>query len=214
MKRNGLRGTPRWVAVHESGHAVASWAMQRALGRRNCQFERVLVRSMEEAEAGAYINGLGCRIDCLGMLEEPARYEPVGRYVLGTKCPTIPAAEYGRMIAGWRRAMEADVITLLAGTLAEARCRRMSRNRILLAGGSGDYTLALRKARDFARNDRELNVLMTMLWGRSAAVLRPPPRWAAVEALADALLERRVIEGPDACAIIEHAIQGWRPGRR
>ncbi|WP_448192454.1 hypothetical protein [Azospirillum sp. sgz301742] len=212
MDRHGLKGTPRWVAVHESGHAVASWAMQRALGLRGCHFERVVVRSMEEAEAGAYVTGLGCRIDCLGMVEEPARYLPQGRYLPGTTSDAASPAEYGRMLAGWRRDMEADVVELLAGTLAEARCRRISRNRIMMAGGSGDYALALRKARDFARNDRELNVLMTALWARAAAVLRPPPRWAAVEALADALLERRVIEGADACAIIEHAVQTCRPG--
>ena len=212
MDRHGLKGTPRWVAVHESGHAVASWTMQRELGLRGCHFERIVVRTMEEAEAGAYVTGLGCRIDCLGMLEEPARYQPQGRYLPGTTSDAAPPAEYQRMVAGWRRDMEADVIELLAGTLAEARCRRISRNRIMMAGGSGDYAIALRKARDFARNDHELNVQMTALWIRAAAVLRPPPRWAAVEALADALLERHVIEGAEACAIIERTVQAGRPG--
>lgn len=37
--------------------------MQHELGLRGCHFQRVVVRSMEEAEAGAYVTGLDCRID-------------------------------------------------------------------------------------------------------------------------------------------------------
>jgi len=208
LHRRHFEGIRRWVACHEAGHAVASWVMQRELGLDGCHFERIVVRTVSEAEAGAYITGMGCRIDCLGMVEEPARYQAVGRYVPDGMNGGVSRAEHDRIVGAWRRNMEADVIELLAGTLAEARCRRISRSRVLLSGGSGDYAAALRKAHDFARTEHDLSVMMAALWKRSAAVLRPPSRWAAVEALANALLERHVLEADEACAIIERAVRG------
>jgi len=213
VKRSGTprRGpVPRWVAVHEAGHAVAGWAMQRALGLEGYRFQRILVRSAEEVAAGAHVTGLGCRVNCLGMVEETARYQPVGHYVPDGMQSAASRAERGRMIAAWRNNMEADVIELLAGTLAEARCRRIARTEVLRSGGRGDYALALRKAHDFARDEHELGRLMNGLWRRAATLLRDPAHWAAVGALADALLERHTLDGAEACTLIEQAVAAWR----
>lgn len=199
-------GVRRWVAYHEAGHAVANWVIQRDQGLGGCRFARIVVRSPAEVKAGAYVTGLGCRMDCVGMVDELARYQAVGRYVPDGMHGGIPRAEHDRIVAAWRRNMEADVVELLAGTLAEARFRRMSRARVLLSGGSGDYALALCKARDFVRTEHELAEVMEALWKKAAAILRPPGRWAAVQALAAALLERHALDAAEACAIIERAV--------
>jgi hypothetical protein len=187
----------RVTAHHEAGHAVASVVMNRDLYRRHdwvCgNFDRVVVHRPEDVlDHGRF-----------GVVEGRPRY------------PLIPAGERtvsGEMRAIRRAEMAADVIESLAGPFAEARYSCKSIDEIVQFGaGKDDYAEAHAKAAHYAPEDgRHLGRLWPRLWKRSAALVRRPDVWRAVQTLAGELLQRWEIEGDEAVRIIDRAA-GWQP---
>ena len=207
----------RATAHHEAGHAVASWAMQREHGWHWCQFHRVFIVRPEEF-ASQYVNSrdpMGC---FLGMIDGPHRFYPPGLYV-----PTMPffdidpdtgasvpanSSQRAEIVGLWRRNMEADVVEILAGLLAEARYSRRSLLDVVRNGGATDHDAARRWARAFALTATEMPNLMCPLWERADVLMRRRDVRAAVNALAEELLRLWTIEGDQAVKIINSAA-GW-----
>ncbi len=181
-------------ALHEAGHAVASWQVQRLLGRDWCHFERVFIRTSEEVAAGPYVDQRGRPIQCVGLLEGPSRYNP-GIFNPLSAPPDI------RLLH--RQNMEAEVITSLAGPIAEARIRKCSLAVTYLVG-EADYDVAKRCVADF-ESDADVSEAIEKLQERATTTVRQ--RWRSVLALADKLLTHRSLTGPEAVAVIEAAVE-------
>jgi hypothetical protein len=183
----------RPTAVHEAGHAVASWHVQKALGRDWCQFDRVFIRTAAESVT-PYIDRRGREISCLGMMEGPDRYTP----------GIIPINLIPEEIRDlWRVNMEADVITNLAGPIAEARYRRQSIAGMYLGGGRSDFIKSRTSVQDFAP-EQMASAMFAELQRRASKIVSM--RWNSILALADELLVRRSLTGVEAIAVIEDTI--------
>lgn len=188
------RNAQRYTAVHEAGHAVASWHVQQLLRRHWCQFDRVFIRTSDEVAASPYVDPRGRAVQCDGMLEGPSYYTP------GVFNPLSGPPD---LLSLHRQNMEAEVMTSLAGPIAEARFLKCSLVEVYLVGGGEDYDMVKRCLADF---EREVNVSEAFgkLEQRSRTIVRH--RWSAVLALADELLVRRSLTGPEAVAVIEAAV--------
>jgi hypothetical protein len=97
----------------------------------------------------------------------------------------------------WQRIAK-EIIVDLAGEAAEAlHCGRHN-----WQGAKPDYAVASEYARYLCSSDAE--ILAFVRWARLyiSSLLEEPVHWAGVEALANALVERRGIPGKDAKEII------------
>jgi hypothetical protein len=225
MARLGIVGQAarqlRMTAFHEAGHAVASWAMQRELGQHRCQFVRVFIRRPEDTMS-PYMDYLGREVWGVGMVDGPSHYDPMGTHI-----PTFPLhrldpetdmvvpvddIEQKRWVGMRRRHMEAEVIALIAGPVAEARYTRQSQAWVMTFAGRHDYDMARMAAADFTSGE-DLKNLIDTLWDRAAALIRRRDVWRAIGALAEELLEHWEIDGDQAIKIINSAA-GWKPACR
>ena len=201
---------PRWIAIHEAGHAVAHWHVAKELFGPNgwCGFERVFVRTPEEAASGPYIDDRGRENYCSGMIEGPAFYNAIAALTgerglmldLGMP-PEANEAECARIRAQLPKSMEAEVISRLAGPIAEAKYRRISFVLATIFGGESDWKIASACAWDFCRTEDQHGQLLEKLRRRASSIIRQ--NWAAVNAVADTLLLRHSLTGEEATAIIK-----------
>jgi len=198
------------TAVHEAGHVVGYWAISRKilakLQRSRERFQRtglgriirrlpdlppkfkVVLRTPDEVEAGPYHRRDGSKIDCCGIvdmdeLDLDARLE---------------------LSAGER--VKFHVVGLLAGSVAETYAASLDTHH------SDDWLLAQ------ANQEREWagawEIVRRQYGGKHIGEDRMykladeardllDNHWAAIEALAVKLVERRVIKSEEAIAIIE-----------
>lgn len=202
---------PRYVAIHEAGHAVASWVLQRELGRDWCQFHRIVVRSPLEIAAGPFIDRRGREVDCSGLLEGSPRYQSVftlgGREIYAPEFYADAAAAHPGLLDDMRAAAEADAVEFIAGPAAEARYRRWSFLSCILFGGDNDWFQASATGRDWTRTAEEFAAFLDRAEKRARALVRDRRVWAAVNALADALMVRRIMEAEEACELIGAAYE-------
>src|SRR5262249_10863458 len=159
---------PRHVAIHEAGHSVARWALQRQLGRHWDHFHSVMIRSIEEMHAGPYRDDRGREVNCSGLLNALSRYIPMGAdnvRQLERKC-----------VDAMRVEMEIEVLQALAGPAAEARYRHFSATYVLMTGGSEDWAAAERIPRDFT-DKSELARTIDAFYERAKRLLDQPGPW-------------------------------------
>lgn len=102
-----------------------------------------------------------------------------------------------------RDLMSAQVITYLAGPIAEAKDGHRSRASVLAIGGGQDWEYANLCVRDFARDPDECRKMLDSLWKRTATLVQD--NWQVITALAEALMARRSLTGPEALAIMRAA---------
>jgi hypothetical protein len=196
----------RATAYHEAGHAVASWAMTRELGDSNLpNFFWVLIRRPDET-ASPYIDGNNQKHWCLGFVEGRRHYDPTE---IESSVVLLTHPERQTLIEMRQRKMEAEVISLFAGPMAEARFGAHSLSAVMNYWGAQDYETARRAAADFAFGN-DLWSLMDALWDRTVALMGRPDVWGAVEALAGELLQHWAIDRDRAVEIIDSAA-GWKP---
>jgi hypothetical protein len=202
-----MKEIPKYLAIHEAGHAVASHLMQKRLGRDWPQFERIVLRTREEIKAGPFIDLRGREHDHIqGIVEGGDRYIAIGRNGVIANCNVTPP----ELLAQLRKNMEADVIQLMSGPAAEARYRRWP--------GAGpdfyfavflrevtftDFEEAHRKIQDFCSTDDETGELFNALLEQSIRLVAR--NWPAITTLASELLQVRSMEADEAVRIIESA---------
>ena len=187
----------RPVAYHEAGHAVATWAMHRELGWQGHPFKRVLIRTPREILNGPFVDDQGTKWNARGLLEGGHKYFPTHHYFV----KGITKEIYDQL----RIYMEANVVQILAGPLAEARCRRKSPNAMLHGGGLFDAEYARFNIEDFTSNSTETEVLTRELVRRAIDLLSRPSVWRAIVVLAETLIEKHRVEVKEATSIIERA---------
>lgn len=207
------------TAVHEVGHVVGYWAIShKIVAKRQRYWERemrerpgtiiprrlpdlppkfqVVLRTTDEAEAGPYHRRSGSKIDCQGIVDME-EMEPFTRLELSAgehvkfhavSLLTGPIAEtYAASLDkhhsdDWLFA-QANFEREYAGAW-EIVCRQYGSKRI----GEGQMEKLTTEARDLVFN-----------------------HWAAIEALAVRLVEKRVIESDEAITIIEAAERKFQP---
>jgi hypothetical protein len=201
---------PKNLAIHEAAHAVALHLTQKQLGWSE-QWFRIVVRTQDEIAAGPFIDWRGQKLDVSGIVEASERYVALGTKVADmvfVQNDALPELNRENLIAGWRSAMEADVITSLAGPVADARYRyRWTLLGFLVAISRGwvhpDFETARRKISAFTGTDQEADKMFLELLERSWRLIGR--NWRRVIALAAVVRERRVVESDDAIPIIEGA---------
>ena len=208
---------PRYMAVHEAGHAIAHWYT-------GTLFLGVFLRTPQEVLAGPYIDRKGHECDCFGGVESPSRAEPKGRMLgkddwhideitLGDQNGDSKSSnELAKLKAIMRSEMEIGVITFLSGPIAQARFSHESIAAAYIGGGRSDIEEIRARINDFCRSEQEDSELWNRLEKRTCAMLREPRVWEAVLAVADKLRQRGRLEYEETLAIIERVTgQGERP---
>jgi hypothetical protein len=99
-----------------------------------------------------------------------------------------------------RLKMERVVVVLLAGMVAQRRYRPSS---VRSWHGSGDFSSAVNLMSYFAGNDRETAAYLKLLMIRAELTLERPGSWECVDALAAALLDRKILSAKEAVETIQ-----------
>lgn len=102
------------------------------------------------------------------------------------------------------RAVERDIIVLLAGAQAE----RLGVSRPSCPGGGLDFYEAMRRAGSICRTSEEMSACLRWLQLRTRALVESPTWRQPIETLAIRLLERRQLGAGETRAIISAAISG------
>ena len=201
LKLARLDRIPRYVAIHEAGHATVSWISQKRLGFDWAPFDRIIVRTPREILSGPYIDRREREVNCMGIVERSDRFNAYGMGPANN--PSLPDG----VASLWRANMEADVIDTLAGPIAEAKFLHVSVLSSFLVGGEEDLRIAKHKAREFVRSENELRSLMASLQKEAAVLVRRPSVWEAINALADVVLRERTVEADEAVTTIRGVLQ-------
>lgn len=111
-----------------------------------------------------------------------------------------------------RLRVEQSVVGLLGGAVAEAHllgrdCRLGDFKRY---GGAVDLARAYRLVCFQSAGDEEANAYLSWLFERTKSVIAFPQNWAAVKAIAQALLHQQELSGRAARRIYDAAVEEWR----
>jgi hypothetical protein len=202
----------KYVAVHEAGHAVAGHLTQLWLGRPYNQFHQIVVRTAAEIERGPLIDSRRRALDVLGWVESPDRYSSLGLHVEDLRI-NATSEECHALRNQWRKNMEADVIGLLSGPVAELRQHGYSRLGVAIAVRCGkvsfeDFAIARSKIKEFARTDAETENIFCALLARSMRLIGR--NWPAVDALANGLLKQPKMNADEAVSIMnQFMLRKW-----
>ena len=172
-----IHGRRPLTCHHEAGHAVARWW----LGHLS---DEAVVLTVAEVRAGVTIPGRRGR--------QQHAEGAVNGYDL------VEPSMQGRELA-FRT--EASFVEMLAGPCAEARYRRQSLSLCLFEGGARDLAEMARLRRDGFGDGQEGEQASARAVGIALSLVRSPMGWAAVQAIAAALLDRGRIDGGDVDAL-------------
>ena len=104
-----------------------------------------------------------------------------------------------------RDTMEKQIIICFAGALTEKRIK----GRGNWIGARHHHQVAAALSTYINSDNSTLEKHLAWLWARTESMQRQPHFWAAVEAVAAALLERKELSGDEAHAIAQAAIKAW-----
>jgi hypothetical protein len=197
----------RHTAIHEAGHCLARWYFGHLT-------ERVQVFSAAEVAAGAAVDlAPGLSIPCEGRTE-------------GADLAPHPS-ERARLLAAAGTAREAvarvemALIEGYAGVVAEAHHRRRALETCIEEGGEADMAQNGALLGEWFEADAR-DAASAQAWRRTGALVRSPSGWQAVTAIADALMERGSLRGPEIARLCRRAyglepdyeawIEHWPPG--
>lgn len=112
-----------------------------------------------------------------------------------------------------RERLEARIMSALAGD--EALRRYLGKDAPTgWLGADGDYRAAVDLAEHVSPEPKELGAFLEWLGIRAANLFYLPWHWAAVEAIAAALLEHKVLSGPRVRQIVQRAIHTFHEEER
>lgn len=174
------QGRRRFVCYHEAGHAVVRlWLGHGA--------ENAVVISRAAYLAGATIS------DRCGGLHRAERIifgyniSDPKTYKLNLATTVAPEA---RLLKRYSERIAMDFIMTFAGGVAEGRYRRRSLAGCLIAGGSGDMEHLRRISEAWFVHRAEATAAIVEAERIARAFVRAPKAWAAIGAVAQALLQR------------------------
>ncbi len=167
---------------------------------------RQTIKQVAYHEAGHAVAGYELHVPFryLTIIPDEARGS-AGHILYGSLRSDFDMARYEMTELQLRRVIEPRIICALAGEAAQSAHTR----RRHLSTATDDY----RSAVDFALlvtggNPDEAGAYCTWLYHRAVGIVRNPFVWAAIEALAAALLARERLGSREARRIIKDAMQG------
>jgi hypothetical protein len=180
----------RHTAIHEAGHCLARWYFGHLT-------ERAQVFSVAEVAAGAAIAlAHGDSIPCEGRTEgaDLAPHPSERERLLGTAGTAREAVAR----------VEMALIEGYAGVVAEAHHRRRALETCIEEGGEADMAQNGALLREWFRAEAQ-DEAAAQAWRRAGALVRSPPGWRAVTAVAGALMERGTLRGPEIARLCRRA---------
>lgn len=205
--RRGIRPGRRPLACyHEAGHCLTRWYFGH-------YFDRALVLTVEEVVRGVTpqnrngvpIEGAEGYVDSygLGPLLDQQMLDGMGGE---------PEA-VAHLRRATRVAVELDLINCQAGIVAEARYRKCSVVVASLQGGEWDRTRARDLLDEWFLDPAKRREAALLSERRAAALVRSEPGWAAITALAEALLDRGEVTWEEADPLCAAAYGNKQPCR-
>jgi hypothetical protein len=177
------------AAYHEAGHCVVRLFFGHS-------FEHVIARSVAECRAGPLTDGRGRERGAEGLV--------VGYDICSPSMTPEIARRLGGTLARENAvAAEVALIEALAGIVAEARHRKVPRDRVILEGGREDWQGAKAIAARWFASDPKW--ALAVAEKRAAAVLQSPAGQIAVADIGARLLADGVLEGEAAAGIFAAA---------
>ncbi len=205
------------LAYHEAGHAVAMWYVGHI-------FYEIIVRTDEEYEKGPYVDQLGRERWVIGTVEASGIYIFTGVHIDDVRFINMSMEDIALQKNRKKFNMEVELITQLAGPIAEAKYRHCGldkvyyssaderkiierinkeQNRNLSCPGATDYDNALLMASEFSYCEEDISDFILVATKRVRAIFKKPGIWPAVEALAKELEMKKKIDGERAEEIIQ-----------
>ena len=207
----------RGTAYHEAGHAVVGLLSfpnpddqgANALFRQAVRFETVTIVPTEE-----FCGQVTWDVPFLReWYEEQARLLPEA-IAKGTAAPDdISVGDPREWGAEWANYVDIDIMVGYAGGIAESvsKDEKANYDKLTQGGCSNDFRGALLLGqlrapdvipRAWADGNTETGLYLTWLFHRTEVLVRSPPVWIQLEALAKALLEKTTLTYEEAVAVI------------
>jgi hypothetical protein len=188
-----VRRMYRTIAIHEAGHAFASWATSRRSGRSWTQIHCAAIMSPDDiVDETPYIDRRGREVHCLGIVEISDRWDDRSHMLVGS----VP-----RPIL--REDNLSDAIVSLAGPVAEAKHSKAWLATVVIRSGNQcdvDQVLSILRSYPGIASDP------APTWGEVERHARYiiNKGWPAIVALADCLVDQGTLEEDDIISIFEH----------
>jgi hypothetical protein len=172
------------TAYHEAGHCLARLYFSHS-------FEEAVVRTPAECRAGPLIDSRGREVDCEGLtmgydISSPTMTPRMVQAFSGTPAERDAFARQTLM------AVEVSLIEAVAGIVAEARHRKVSRMAVIFTGGQGDWADAKACAETWFPDAPD--AALTLAEDRAAALVQSYAGWRAVEGMAARLLAEGTLD--------------------
>ena len=191
------RGRRPLTCHHEAGHAVARWWL-------GFHTDDVAVLTVDEVRGGAMLpDRRGREHRCEGLANGYDIHFPHAREQV---CGSWDSADHRAsfILSAGRRA-DMALVELYAGGYAEARFLRRSAFACFLSGGGGDVDQAREIAADWFDTQADQQAAHARAETIARAFVRSPKGWAAIKAVAGALLGRGRIDGDEVDALCSAA---------
>jgi hypothetical protein len=180
------------IAIHEAGHAFASWATSRRSGRSWTQIDCATIMSPDDiVDETPYINRHGREVHCLGIVEMSDRWDDRSHMLVGSLPRPI-----------LRDNNLSDAIVALAGLVAEAKYRKAWLATCLLnSGSSTDVDNVYAILGSYPGTDLDSAPTWAEVQRHARYIINKG--WPAIVTLADCLLDQGTLEEDDIISIFE-----------
>lgn len=187
---------PRYIAVHEAGHVVGAWYVGQST-------DETRVQSRASKRTGEFLVTRKCIT-----LEKSLGFADLSHYVIpkllvNEFVETLPRDDQEELYRMARR----DIISLLAGPIAQVRLSRKDRASILLFnGGSSDYEKAAHIARNLPEGE---SIAIDFAYETGKKIVSK--HWSTILAIADKLQANLKLDDHEIEPILMATTgEGWR----
>ncbi|MFU8789866.1 MAG: hypothetical protein ACNA7G_12625 [Methylobacter sp.] len=236
MKRNNITETSgqdkliehkQRVAFHEAGHA-AGIHLNNKLRQLPPIFFKIIFKNMSDVSDADIMMYQMTHDDCIARVEG-------GRLIESLPASTDDWADeltglddaMAKLIRGYRKAFDADIINLLIGPIAEAKHvadaddelfnhQLVNLKALKNYGGSSDLALANEYLQSYSSDKEQKDKKLDDLFNVAFEFVNTDENWAAITQLAHYILvnDKNIIGCEEVVSIIDHSVEQFKNRRR